>query len=291
MNNKSTNNILSATAKKVLYLFRKRHIASTMNDFTDEQGNIYIIYTRNELMDKLKLSKPTVIKYVKELSDTGYISEKRNGYSLPNYIYLTDKALGNDSKSNKVKEESLSEKLEKRAEESYKDVIEAEEKNCKQKSETPHSRFFNDFSALIADIKSTTYKKTINQAKRLISDDKDTIAYEKSQVLFDNLSKKLQEKSKNNENLSQKDRQTIDDYLELLSMSVYKKTIRVSGRILRVEEFLKDMQRLTINHILIIDQKIKNVKYNITNYISYSLACLYNSVIDKKQKGRFAYSI
>lgn len=288
MNNKSTNNILSATAKKVLYLFRKRHIASTMNDFRDEQGNIYIIYTRNELMDKLKLSKPTVIKYVKELSNTGYISEKRNGYSLPNYIYLTDKALANNSKIDKVKNESLTEKLKNRAEESYNEVVEAEEKNCKQKSETAHSRFLNDFSALIADIKSTTYKKAFNQAKRFILDKKDTIAYEKSQELFDNLSKNLQEKSENNETLTKKDRQTINDYLELLSMSIYKKTIRVSGKILRVEEFLKDMQRLTINHILIIDQRIRNVKYNITNYISYSLACLYNSVVDKKQKGRFA---
>lgn len=291
MDNNIKNTKLSDTAKKMLFLLRKRHIASTINNFIDEDGNIYVIFTRAEFMRKCKLSKPTVIKYIKELAQKGFITEKRKGLNKPNFIYLTDKALiksTNDVKSSqksesedKCNKKTLSQKLEQRVVESYDDLV-SEKNEIKEKNVRDSSRFFNDFSAFIADIKLATQADAYSKAIRYLKQDKSITICEKSQALFKKLSEKLCK-----QDLGITNRNVVNAYLELISLTLYKKVMRVSGKIVSTKEFLKKMQKLTVNHLLVIDNKIRNISYKITDIVSYTMSCLYNSVTSKGERQNY----
>ena len=61
---------------------------STKNNWHDENGNVYLIFTRKEVQDKLNLSDKTVTKAFKQLSDVNLIYEKKQGFSKPKLIYV-----------------------------------------------------------------------------------------------------------------------------------------------------------------------------------------------------------
>ena len=59
-----------------------------MNNWIDEDRNIYLIFPRKELQEKLNLSDKTVTKAFKQLADVKLIYEKRQGKNKPNLIYI-----------------------------------------------------------------------------------------------------------------------------------------------------------------------------------------------------------
>ncbi|CDX00835.1 Replication initiator protein A (RepA) N-terminus [Desulfitobacterium hafniense] len=58
------------------------------NSFVDENGYIYLIFTREKIIEKLAISKQTVADAFKMLNLTGLIYEKRMGRGLANRIYI-----------------------------------------------------------------------------------------------------------------------------------------------------------------------------------------------------------
>lgn len=76
-------------ASILLYAFlRYRHQLSTINNWIDKDSNIYLIFPRKELQDKLNLSDKTVTKAFKQLVEVKLIYEKRQGKNKPNLIYV-----------------------------------------------------------------------------------------------------------------------------------------------------------------------------------------------------------
>lgn len=74
---------------KILYGFLlDRLTLSYQNNWYDEKGNIYLIFTREEVQNKLNLSDKTVTKAFKQLKDCGLIYERRQGRGKPNLIYV-----------------------------------------------------------------------------------------------------------------------------------------------------------------------------------------------------------
>ena len=74
---------------KILYTFLlDRLTLSKKNHWLDKDNKIYLIFTREEVQNKLGLSEKTVIKAFKQLSETKLISEKRQGLGKPNIIYV-----------------------------------------------------------------------------------------------------------------------------------------------------------------------------------------------------------
>ncbi len=74
---------------KILYAFIiDRLTLSQKNNWIDSENNIYLIFTRQEVQDKLGLSEKTVIKASKQLAETKLIFEKRQGLGKPNLIYV-----------------------------------------------------------------------------------------------------------------------------------------------------------------------------------------------------------
>ena len=64
--------------------------AENANDFTDENGDIFIIFTVEEAMEKCCKSKPIICKCFKQLEDMGLIERKRRGLGKPSIIYVND---------------------------------------------------------------------------------------------------------------------------------------------------------------------------------------------------------
>lgn len=74
---------------KMLYSFLLDRLSlSKKNHWIDKEKNIYLIFTRQEVQDRLGLSEKTVIKAFKQLVDTKLIFEKRQGLGKPNLIYV-----------------------------------------------------------------------------------------------------------------------------------------------------------------------------------------------------------
>lgn len=72
---------------KILYAFLLDRLAlSIKNNWTDENGNTYLIYTRKDLQELLDLSDKTVTKAFKQLKECNLIFEKRQGKNKPNLI-------------------------------------------------------------------------------------------------------------------------------------------------------------------------------------------------------------
>lgn len=83
---------LNLTAKFIyaMMLNRASLSAGHPDKFTDKDGRFYIIYTVEQLMNELQLSKPTVVKMIQQLCDIGLIEKKRTGQGKPSRIYLKD---------------------------------------------------------------------------------------------------------------------------------------------------------------------------------------------------------
>jgi len=54
----------------------------------DEFGQIFLLFTRENIMRILNISKPTAVKAFKELADSKLIIEERQGLNKPNKIYV-----------------------------------------------------------------------------------------------------------------------------------------------------------------------------------------------------------
>ncbi|WP_173006645.1 replication initiator protein A, partial [Lactobacillus helveticus] len=85
---------LSNDAKLAYMVLKDRLEYSLRNNWVDEDGNIYFVYTNAELMELFNCSEKTVIKIKKELEGLNLLRQKRMGFQpkagkqLPNRLYL-----------------------------------------------------------------------------------------------------------------------------------------------------------------------------------------------------------
>ncbi|GAB2046260.1 hypothetical protein AGATL06_27590 [Agathobaculum sp. TL06] len=79
---------------KVAYTFLlNRYQLSRRNGWVNRHGEVYIIYTREDLAQELQVSYRKAIACFKELADRELIWEQRQGRGLPNRIFLAEVAL------------------------------------------------------------------------------------------------------------------------------------------------------------------------------------------------------
>ena len=77
------------SAGKLLYGFLLNRLSlSAKNNWVDENGDIFLIFTRKEVQERLDLSDKTVTKAFKQLKDCKLVHEKRQGANKPNLIYV-----------------------------------------------------------------------------------------------------------------------------------------------------------------------------------------------------------
>ena len=74
---------------KILYAFLLDRLSlSQKNHWVDSENKVYLIFTREEVQEKLCLSDKTVTKAFKQLTEVNLIQEKRQGLGKPNLIYV-----------------------------------------------------------------------------------------------------------------------------------------------------------------------------------------------------------
>lgn len=79
---------LDSDAKLLYALLLDRMELSRENGWVNGYGEIYLIYTRDDLCEILGLCRNTMTKAFRQLSDSGLILEKRQGRGLPNLIFI-----------------------------------------------------------------------------------------------------------------------------------------------------------------------------------------------------------
>lgn len=79
---------LSMGAKFLYGLLLDRNSLSRQNGWFDEQGHIFIYFSREEVMQVIKLGEDTVSKLFAELRKVELIQEVRQGQGKPNIIYV-----------------------------------------------------------------------------------------------------------------------------------------------------------------------------------------------------------
>ena len=78
-----------STGAKVLYgLLLDRMSLSARNDWLDEQGRVYIIFTVEEVMDALCCADNKATRLLRELEGVELIERKRRGLGKPSLIYV-----------------------------------------------------------------------------------------------------------------------------------------------------------------------------------------------------------
>ena len=74
---------------KILYGFLLNRLTlSRKNNLFDEEGNVFLIFTRKEVQELLNLSDKTATKAFKQLTECKLIYEKKQGSTKPNLIYV-----------------------------------------------------------------------------------------------------------------------------------------------------------------------------------------------------------
>jgi biotin operon repressor len=79
---------MSNDARVLFSLLRDRHDLSVKNKWQNERGEVFLIFSRENMRDMLGLSENTTLKVVKELKKLGLMEEERQGLGRPNRIYL-----------------------------------------------------------------------------------------------------------------------------------------------------------------------------------------------------------
>ena len=81
---------LSDSAKVTYAILNDRVSLSIKNNWVDDNGDIYFIFTNESLQNILDKSKNTITKIKKELQAVGLLEQIRTGFNKPNKLYLHD---------------------------------------------------------------------------------------------------------------------------------------------------------------------------------------------------------
>jgi len=90
---------LSLGPKLMYSILRDRLDMSIKNNWKDEKGYIYLIFSVEELASLLEIDRTAVMRYKKNLVEYNLIIDKRLGQGNPNRIYVLKPELSNGQKS------------------------------------------------------------------------------------------------------------------------------------------------------------------------------------------------
>ena len=100
---------MSTEAKTLYGILLDRMNLSAKNNWIDEEGRVYIIFTVDEIMEALGCAEQKAIKLLSELDTrAGLIERKRQGLGKPNLIYVSERQnLMRSQEKQSVREDTL----------------------------------------------------------------------------------------------------------------------------------------------------------------------------------------
>ena len=79
---------MSNTSKIMYAILKDRMGLSRKNKWSDTNGDIYLLFSQDDMADLLGVNKSTIVRNMKELADTHLIDSVRQGLGKPNKIYI-----------------------------------------------------------------------------------------------------------------------------------------------------------------------------------------------------------
>lgn len=228
---------------KILYAFLLDRLSlSQRNHWFDEYGRVYLIFTREEVQNKLCLSEKTVTKAFKQLLEVNLIAEKRQGLGKPNLIYV-----------GKIQHEEI--------------IANTEQENLQVLNSKNYGSGKVKNATLDTEILPTINTNNI-KTNIIHTESINPQSNEESISLND-----VKEKCQLND-FSKEEQTMLEDVIERL---YYADTLKVGSVIITNSKILSKLALINKNNLiqlLDITKSINNIK-NITNYL---MICLYNNL-------------
>lgn len=244
---------------KILYGFLlDRLTLSQKNHWIDANKNIYLIFTRQEVQDKLGLSEKTVTKAFKQLADVNLIVEKRQGLGKPNLIYV-----------GKIQYE------------------EKEDISDTENLQVLNSNFYGSGAVenTVQEQENLQPINTNNIKTNIINTDSINLNSEDEIELI-----KIKDKCKLNE-FTKKEKIILEDVIDSL---YYKDILKVGSVTVNHYKILDKLKLIVKENLIQLLDILKNIP-NIQNAKNYLMICLYNNLgntnisISKKKENTVSY--
>lgn len=228
---------------KILYAFLLDRLSlSQRNHWFDEYGRVYLIFTREEVQNKLCLSEKTVTKAFKQLLEVNLISEKRQGLGKPNLIYV-----------GKIQHEEI--------------IANTEQESLQVLNSKNYGSVEVKNTTLDTEILPTI--NTNNIKTNIINTDSiNPKSNEKCIALMD-----IKEKSKLNE-FTKEEQSILEDVIERL---YYADNLKVGSIMITNSKILSKLLLINKNNLIQLLDIAKNSN-NVKNMANYLMICLYNNL-------------
>lgn len=228
---------------KILYAFLLDRLSlSQRNHWFDEYGIVYLIFTREEVQNKLCLSEKTVTKAFKQLLEVNLIAEKRQGLGKPNLIYV-----------GKIQHEEI--------------IANTEQENLQVLNSKNYGSGKVKNTTLDTEILPTI--NTNNIKTNIINTESINPQSNEESISLNDVKEKCQLND-----FSKEEQTMLEDVIERL---YYADTLKVGSVIITNSKILSKLALINKNNLiqlLDIAKSSNNIK-NITNYL---MICLYNNL-------------
>ena len=228
---------------KILYAFLLDRLSlSNRNHWVDNNNRIFLIFTRQEVQEKLGLSEKTVTKAFKQLSDVNLIEEKRQGLGKPNLIYVAK--------------------------------IQYEEKD--KILDTKKVQFLNSNFYGSGEVENTVQEQenlqainTYNTKTNIINTDSINLQSNEKSISLN----EVKEKCKLNE-FTKEEQSILEDVIDRL---YYADNLKVGSIVITNSKILSKLHLINKNNLIQLLNIMKD-SGNIKNIINYLIICLYNNL-------------
>lgn len=227
--------------------------AENSKEFTDENGNLYIIYTVEEAMQQCKKGNKFIIKTLNQLEDTGLIERKRRGLGKPSITYVKDFSFV-ELKHFKKCQKDTSRNVNRTLQEVLNEHTSNNDLNYNDLSNTLLSPILSNQSYHCDSVETQ-----LIDYDEIRSDMKEQIDYEilQADMPFENM---------------------VDDILEIMVEVVASKKeyYKISGENIPVYEFQKRIRKIGKEDIELLIDRFSQQKNSIKNMKAYLLKSLYD---------------
>ena len=247
---------ISAEAKILYGLLLDRMSLSARNDWLDDAGRVYIIFTVEEVMDALYCADNKASKLLRELEGVGLIERKRRGLGKPSLIYVKNFVSDPSESRIKNRENHDSRAVKTTTLEAPKSRRNKTDKNNTDKNKT------DSFLSGEADGAAAGMECEGKDARTVYQD------YFSKQLNVDSLIA-----------ANPDDEDMLREMLELLVDTVCsrRKLIRIAGDDKPAEVVKSQLMKLDSDHIRFVLGCLKENTTQVRNMRQYLLAALYNA--------------
>lgn len=239
---------LSLEAKMIYTLFIDRLELSKKNNWVNENGDVYLIFKRDDIGNILNITDKTVTKAIKELKDKKLVFESRRGLGKPNLIYIGKLNMENQETENLHFITGKNSEIESR-------------ENTINDSENIQTSNTN--------INNTNFNET---------DVSQSVIDEELEEIKQRCELHLLEEVDSRGNISTKLREIIENAIEIM---YYSSSITVGNAVIPQYIVRSKMKQLNGAKIFYALEKLKNNLKNTENFSNsskYIISCLYNAI-------------